>query len=125
MALHVAGYFGWAGLGGGVAGDAELSDGVRSGGVDDVAFDQPGPVDVRERQIIWGGQDPDGATGQPVAAGGSCGSMVVGGSCAAAWPARSLNWESIQYSRACSSPSAVAWRSLRWSSGSGSRSGSR
>jgi hypothetical protein len=55
------------GLGLGVAGHAELCDGrdVCSGGVGDVAFDQPDLVDVREGQIGWGGPDLDGTAGDP------------------------------------------------------------
>ena len=34
----------------------------------DVAFDQPYPVDVREREVGWGGSDLDGAGGDPAVA---------------------------------------------------------
>ena len=53
------------------AGHAECGDRGQwgAGGVGDVAFDQPGLVDVRERQVRGGGQYADGAGGDSAVAG--------------------------------------------------------
>ena len=51
----------------GQASDPERGDPGQEcpGGVAGVAFDQPYLVDVRERQIRWGGSELDGASGDP------------------------------------------------------------
>jgi hypothetical protein len=65
------------------AGDAEGGDGGDRLAVQvrDVPFDQEYlPVDVRERQVIWSGQDLDGAGGDPAVpfAGGGAGNRHPG-----------------------------------------------